>query len=195
MGNEIHLMYCKALECKMMQSGCNARKKLVKEQFHEELLPKQKGRQKKKILLIGAEECLNCKTGLIELERHQVIGITETGESAKICKECKEEKALYCFDGNGQTEDGLRNVCVFCLMKRKNKEEAMEDYNEKSGQIPDTKSEDVILVNEDEVLTLDFGLVKGLMEELEKDADKNIRSVQHQALWIIKQVLIEGIRV
>ncbi len=278
---KVHLMYCKALECKMTQFACDARKKLIKEQREDD--GTRKRGWKKKTILIGVEKCLECKDGLIELNKCQITGVTKEENKVKTCKKCGEEKGLYCFDSG-------RNFCILCIEKRKeekkmNDNETSQDFDlsaddlksneltiiqpktaeiksspkkarkkqvrwsnkiirifdEQKGvdlspsyikehlitegyeQLNHSRGRNIIhksltgLLNKgviektgtglyhrkqriiqpkapeisftDEILTLDFSLVNGLKGKLEKAAIKDVRTIEHQALFIIKEAL------
>ena len=181
------LMYCEKLACKMTPHACTARRDLVKEQAAPEEMPRKRGRPKTKVTIIGAEKCLECKTGLIELKKDQVVGVTEEGNRARTCTECGEEKGEYCFDAD-------RNICVLCTKKRrKERSEKMaqdeEAQEKKDFTVAQFEAELQNLAYTGPTLSLDFSLVAGLMAALEKSAVENLRTVELQALSIIKDAL------
>ena len=181
----------------MTPHACAARRDLVKEQAAPEEMPRKRGRPKTKVTIIGPEKCLECKTGLIELKKDQVVGVTDEGNRAKTCTECGEKKGVYYFDAN-------RNICVLCVNKRKEersekmaqneevrKNKDLEDFIEvetigKGLTLAKQKADLQNVSYTGPTLSLDFSLVAGLMEALQKSAAENLRTVELQALFIIK---------
>ena len=196
------LMYCEAHKCKLTQFACNARKVFAEKQLEEEGKPKKRGRPFKKLTLLDPEKCLECKDGLKELKSGQVPGITDEGLGAKTCKECGEEKANHYFDRG-------KDVCELCKIREKEalkekiqeaekqrKEKDLADFIEaettsEQMEADINKLDHIKPTQPDGILSIDLNIVDGLKDALKKAADEDVRTVEQQALFMLKVGLYE----
>lgn len=111
----------------------------------------------------------------------------------KICKKCGQEKPIEEFRKHSQSLNGHINTCSECdgLLKAKRRRKT----EEKKARTPKKKviKEDIKPI-EREILSLNLDVTNypAIMEGLEKAAQANFRSVEHQAMYFLNEAVNES---